>query len=89
MKLCRRAVLFFTSVSLFLSSTVSMAEGSVNIYSARHYDTDLALYTDFEERTGIKVNLIEAASDSLIERIVNEGKYSPADILIRPRFARI
>ena len=82
MKLCRRAVLFFTSVSLFLSSTVSMAEGSVNIYSARHYDTDLALYTDFEERTGIKVNLIEAASDSLIERIVNEGKYSPADILI-------
>lgn len=54
----------------------------VNVYSARHYDTDLALYTDFEEKTGIKVNLIEAASDSLIERIVNEGKYSPADILI-------
>lgn len=54
----------------------------VNVYSARHYDTDLALYTDFEEQTGIKVNLIEAASDALIERIVNEGKYSPADILI-------
>lgn len=56
--------------------------GSVNVYSARHYDTDLALYDDFTKRTGIKVNLIEAASDTLIERIVNEGKYSPADILI-------
>ena len=56
--------------------------GVVNVYSARHYDTDIALYKDFEDQTGIKVNLIEASSDSLIERIVNEGKYSPADILI-------
>ncbi len=58
------------------------ADGVVNVYSARHYDTDLALYSDFEKQTGIKVNLIEAASDTLIERILNEGKYSPADILI-------
>lgn len=58
------------------------AQQIVNVYSARHYDTDLALYSDFEKQTGIKVNLIEAASDALIERIVNEGKYSPADILI-------
>ncbi len=56
--------------------------GEVNLYSARHYDTDLALYTDFTEATGIKVNLIEADSDSLIERIVNEGDLSPADLLI-------
>jgi len=68
-------------LALFLSFTVQAGE-SVNIYSARHYDTDLALYTDFEKRTGIKINLIEAASDTLIERIVNEGKYSPADVLI-------
>ncbi len=63
-------------------STHGQAKEEVNVYSARHYDTDLALYTDFEEQTGIKVNLIEAASDALIERIVNEDKYSPADILI-------
>ncbi len=54
----------------------------LNLYSARHYDTDFALYDNFTEQTGIKVNLIEGGSDALIERIVNEGELSPADILI-------
>ena len=54
----------------------------VNVYSARHYDTDLALYERFEEQTGTRVNLIEGASDGLIERIVNEAEFSPADMLI-------
>ncbi|MEL7369285.1 MAG: extracellular solute-binding protein [Myxococcota bacterium] len=65
-----------------LAATSASANSAVNVYSARHYDTDLALYKDFTARTGIRVNLIEAASDTLIERIVNEGQYSPADILI-------
>ncbi|MEM1196610.1 MAG: extracellular solute-binding protein [Pseudomonadota bacterium] len=56
--------------------------GQVNIYSSRHYDTDLALYDDFTRATGIKVNRIEAPADALIERIVSEGEYSPADLLI-------
>ena len=55
---------------------------TVNVYSARHYDTDLALYERFTETTGVKVNLIEGNSDGLIERIVNEGEFSPADMLI-------
>ncbi len=54
----------------------------VNVYSARHYDTDLALYERFTEQTGIAVNLIEGGSDGLIERIRNEGEFSPADLLI-------
>lgn len=56
--------------------------GVVNIYTSRHYDTDLALYTDFTEQTGIKVNRIEAGSNALIERIKSEGEFSPADMLI-------
>jgi len=56
--------------------------GEVNIYSSRHYDTDLALYDDFTEQTGIKVNRIEAGADALIERITSEGEFSPADLLI-------
>ena len=56
--------------------------GEVNIYSSRHYDTDLALYTDFTKATGIKVNRIEAEADALIERIESEGEFSPADLLI-------
>ncbi|MGF1671604.1 MAG: Fe(3+) ABC transporter substrate-binding protein, partial [Balneolaceae bacterium] len=54
----------------------------LNIYSARHYNTDLKLYDAFTERTGIKINLIEGGSDELIERIKSEGINSPADILI-------
>ena len=60
----------------------SVAEQVVNVYSARHYDTDMALYERFTEETGISVNLIEGGSDALIERIVNEGKISPADMMI-------
>lgn len=56
--------------------------GEVNVYSSRHYDTDLALYDEFTAATGIKINLIEAGADALIERIKSEGEYSPADVLI-------
>ena len=56
--------------------------GEVNLYSSRHYDTDIALYDDFTAATGIKVNRIEAGADALIERMVSEGEFSPADLLI-------
>lgn len=54
----------------------------VNVYSSRHYDTDLALYEEFTEKTGIEVNRLEAEADALIERMVSEGEFSPADVLI-------
>ena len=57
-------------------------KGIVNIYSSRHYDTDLRLYSDFTEQTGIEVNRIEAKSSALIERLKSEGELSPADLLI-------
>nr|WP_298929737.1 Fe(3+) ABC transporter substrate-binding protein [uncultured Erythrobacter sp.] len=56
--------------------------GEVNLYSSRHYDTDLALYEDFTEQTGVKVNLIEADADALIERIQSESEFTQADLLI-------
>lgn len=63
--------------------------GEVNIYSSRHYDTDLALYDDFTRTTGIKVNRIEADADALIERIQAEGEFSPADLLITTDAGRL
>ncbi|WP_371398751.1 Fe(3+) ABC transporter substrate-binding protein [Algimonas porphyrae] len=60
----------------------STASGELNLYTSRHYDTDLALYDDFTEETGIAINRIEANANSLIERIVSEGEFSPADLLI-------
>jgi iron(III) transport system substrate-binding protein len=57
-------------------------EKVVNVYSARHYQTDEALYTNFTKASGIKVNRIEAGEDAIIERIRNEGARSPADVMI-------
>ncbi|WP_280541009.1 Fe(3+) ABC transporter substrate-binding protein [Chromohalobacter sp. 11-W] len=54
----------------------------VNIYSARHYDSDQTLYDAFTEKTGIDVNILEGDSDQLIERIRREGAASPADIML-------
>jgi len=56
--------------------------GVVNVYTARHYDTDMALYDQFTKLTGVTINLIEGSSDALTQRIVNEGEFSPADMLI-------
>ncbi len=56
--------------------------GEVNVYSGRHYDSDLALFDQFTEETGIRVNIIEAGGDALIERISQEAEASPADMFI-------
>ncbi|MEO0405765.1 MAG: Fe(3+) ABC transporter substrate-binding protein [Cyanobacteria bacterium P01_A01_bin.135] len=56
--------------------------GDLNIYSSRHYDTDNALYQGFSDISGRQINLIEADSDALIERISSEGANSPADVFI-------
>lgn len=63
--------------------------GVVNVYSARHYDVDDALYESFTEQTGITVNLVEGKSDELIERIQNEGASNPADVFIAVDVGRL
>lgn len=54
----------------------------VNVYSHRHYEADRQLFARFTELTGIRVNVVTASADELITRLENEGKNSPADILI-------
>ena len=65
------------------------ADTELNIYSARHYQTDEALYGNFTKQTGIKINRIEAKEDELLERIRNEGANSPADIFITVDISRL
>jgi iron(III) transport system substrate-binding protein len=64
------------------SLTAHAADTELNLYSARHYQTDEALYKNFEKTTGIKINRIEAQEDALLERLKNEGANSPADVFI-------
>jgi len=64
-------------------------EKVLNLYSARHYQTDEALYADFTRQTGIKINRIEGKEEELMERIRNEGANSPADVFITVDAARL
>lgn len=54
----------------------------VNLYTARHYDSDQALYDRFTQETGIKINLMEGRPDELVARMTSEGTNSPADLFI-------
>lgn len=54
----------------------------VNLYSARHYDSDQALYDRFTEETGITINVMEGSADELVARMTSEGDNSPADLFI-------
>ncbi|MFP7571088.1 Fe(3+) ABC transporter substrate-binding protein [Marivita sp. S2033] len=69
--------------------TVALAEGEVNLYSSRHYDTDERLYSDFTEATGITINRIEGNGDEMIARMEAEGANSPADVLLTVDTSRL
>lgn len=73
---------FATASVLAMATAMPAAATELNLYSARHYDTDLQLYDAFTAQTGITVNLIEGDSDELIARIQAEGLNSPADLLM-------
>ncbi len=79
-----------TLAALLLSTAApAFADGVLNLYSSRHYDTDERLYTDFEEMTGITINRIEGNADELIARMQAEGQNSPADVLITVDTSRL
>ncbi|MEO0964355.1 MAG: Fe(3+) ABC transporter substrate-binding protein [Planctomycetota bacterium] len=65
-----------------LAAPAAIAQGVVNVYSARHYDTDDAVYAMFTDQTGIEVNVIEGDTDVLLTRLRNEGELSPGDVFI-------
>ena len=67
-------------LAVLLGTGLAQAEEKVlNLYSARHYQADEALYDNFTRQTGIRINRIEGKAHELIERIRNEGANSPAD----------
>jgi len=78
------------ALPLTLATPAWAAEEPVlNLYSARHYQTDEALYSNFTKATGIKINRIEAGDEQLVERLKTEGAASPADVLLIVDAARL
>lgn len=70
-------------------SNVAFAADEVNVYSARKEALIKPLLDKFTEQSGIKVNLVTGKADALITRMVKEGEYSPADLLITTDAGRL
>lgn len=69
-----------TLSALALSLALPAMAAEVNLFSSRHYDTDLAIYDAFTAETGIRVNVIEGNGNELLARIQAEGANSQADL---------
>ena len=68
---------------------MSLQAEEVNIYTHRHYPSDKILFKKFTEKTGIQVNVVQANSDQIMKRLEEEGKYSPADLLLTVDVGRL
>ncbi len=87
--LCRLAAGCAAAISLAFTAPAVAQEKVLNLYTARHYQTDEALYANFTKLTGIKINRIEGSEDELASRIKNEGARSPADVFLTVDAARL
>ncbi|MFD2203806.1 Fe(3+) ABC transporter substrate-binding protein [Shivajiella indica] len=76
--------ILIASFGIILLSCGSSGEKEeiVNVYTHRHYEADQKLFDMFTEATGIKVNVVSASADELIQKLELEGANSPADVLI-------
>ena len=71
-------------------SSLAMAQDKVlNLYSARHYQTDEALYDNFTKSTGIRINRVDADDAGVLARLKSEGASSPADVILLVDAARL
>lgn len=61
----------------------------LNLYSARHYSSDNALYAEFTRQTGIQIQQLQAGDEAILERVRSEGKASPADVILLADAARL
>ena len=86
----RLALRTAAALTLALSTAAAFAQQPVlNLYSARHYQTDEALYTGFTQATGIKINRIDGDDSGIVSRLKSEGAASPADVILLVDAARL
>ncbi len=71
------------------TGAASAQEQVLNLYSARHYSTDEALYTNFTKATGIRINRVDSDDAGILARLKAEGAASPADVILLVDAARL
>ena len=83
----------FSAIALSLAAATALpalAQDKVlNVYSARHYQTDEVMYDTFTKTTGIKINRVDADDAGIVARLRAEGAASPADVVLLVDAARM
>jgi iron(III) transport system substrate-binding protein len=69
--------------------SVQAQDKVLNLYSARHYQTDEVMYETFTKTTGIKINRVDADDAGIVARLRAEGAASPADVIMLVDAARM
>lgn len=82
-----KKVIYFFIISILVISCKSESKTSaeaeeLTVYTHRHYESDQELFKQFEKETNIKLNIVNASADELIQKMTLEGEQSPADVLI-------
>lgn len=82
-----KKVIYILSVAILVLSCKSENKTSdeaeeLTVYTHRHYESDQDLFKQFEKETNIKLNIVNASADELIQKMSLEGEQSPADVLI-------
>ncbi|WP_341892221.1 extracellular solute-binding protein [Variovorax sp. YR752] len=84
-----RTILLATVAALATALPAVAQEKVLNLYSARHYQTDEALYANFTKATGITINRVDADDAGILARLKSEGTASPADVILLVDAARL
>jgi len=86
-----KASKWMVATGLLLGNLTAFAaeEPVLNLYSARHYATDQALYDNFTRASGIKINRVDADDAGILARLKAEGSASPADVILLVDAARL
>jgi iron(III) transport system substrate-binding protein len=79
----------FALAALLAAAAPPAAAQVLNLYSARHYQTDEALYANFTKQTGIRINRVDADDAGILARLKSEGAASPADVVLLVDAARL
>ena len=84
-----RALAGLAAALTLLAGNAHAQSGVLNLYSARHYPTDEALYAGFTQATGIRIQRVDADDAGILQRLKAEGSASPADVILLVDAARL
>ena len=86
----RPVAVLATFVTALVTALPAQAQEKVlNLYSARHYQTDEVMYETFTKTTGIQINRVDADDAGIVARLKAEGAASPADVILLVDAARM